>query len=100
MSNLNPNRSPSHDDPPAPAFQSEGDTPDSQIWKADELAILRSHILGYRGAGRKKKAAYVVTAVIPQIKATWNGRYDRKSLKKDQAIKKEWSKKKDVSSVR
>ena len=99
MSNQNLNRSPSHDGP-APAFQTEGDTPDSQIWKADELVILRSHILGYRGAGRKKKVAYVVAEVIPQIKATWNGRYDRKTLRKEEAIKKEWTKKKEVSSAR
>ena len=96
MSDVNLNRSPSHDDP-APTFQSNGDTPDSRIWKADEDAILRSHILGYRGAGRKKKAAYVVEMVIPPIKATWNGRYDRKNMKKDRSIQKEWNKKKEVS---
>ena len=99
MTELNANHSPSNEDP-VPAFQSQGDSPDSQIWKADELAILRSHIQGYRGSARKKKAVYVVKEVIPQIKATWKGRYDKRSLKKDPQLKKEWDKKKEVISAK
>jgi len=97
MTDLNPNRSPRNDELP-PAIQLEGDTPDSQIWKASEITILQSHIRGYRGAGRKKKASYIVTVVIPQIKKAWNGRYARKELKKDRALQKEWDKKKKVNT--
>jgi len=99
MTDLTPNRSPSHDEPP-PAVELEGDSPDSQIWKADENAILKSHIQGYRAAGRKKKATYVMNKVVPEIRATWNGRYDKKELKKDRTVKKEWDKKKQVINAK
>ena len=95
MADLTPNRSPSHDEPP-PAFPVKGDSPDSQIWKADENAILKSHIQGYRGAARKKKAPYIMKNVVPEIRATWKGRYDKKELRKDRNMKKEWDKKKQV----
>jgi len=69
MADPTPNRSPGLEEPPA-AFQVEGDTPGSQIWTTEEKTILRSHIEGYRLAGRQKKSAYVVKEVIPQIKAS------------------------------
>ena len=96
MADPTPNRSPGLEEPPA-AFQVEGDTPGSQIWTTEEKTILRSHVEGYRSAGRQKKSAYVVKEVIPQIKASWRGRYDKKRLKNNRALKKEWDKKKDVS---
>jgi len=95
MTDLTPNRSSSHDEPP-PSVQLEGDSPESQIWKADENAILKSHIQGYRAAGHRKKAPYVMNNVVPEIRATWNGRYDRKELKKNRMVKQEWDKKKQV----
>ena len=97
MTDLNANRSPSHDDP-SPAFQFEGDTPDSEIWTAVEKAILRKHVPGYRSAAFKTKTRYVQRVVIPEIKGTWNGRYAKKAMKKDSAIQKEWDKKKNVSN--
>jgi len=99
MAELNPNRSSSHDEP-TPALQLGGDTPDSEIWKASELAILRSHVRGYRGAPSKQKANYILTVVITEIKNAWNNRYARKKLKKDAALQKEWDKKKRVNTLK
>jgi len=99
MTELNPNRSPSHDEPPL-AFQLASDTPDSQVWKASERAVLHSHVQGYRGAASKQKANYIVTKVVPDIKKVWNKRYTRKNLKKDAALQKEWDKKKKVNAVK
>lgn len=86
-----------HEETPPLAFDFNNDTPDSQIWTSQEKTILKSHIEGYRSALRKTKSAYVVAKVIPEIKASWHGRFDRKKLKKDREVNKEWAKKKDVS---
>ncbi|KAF8952544.1 hypothetical protein BDZ97DRAFT_1768397 [Flammula alnicola] len=59
------------------------------IWTAKEKMILKAHLEGYRGAPRKTNRS--------EIKETWKGRYDKKNMKKDRAIKKEWEKKKYVS---
>jgi len=98
MTDLNANRSPSHDDP-SPAFEFGGDKRDSEIWTAAEIAILRSHVQGYRAAAHKKKTTYVQKVVILEIKAAWNGRYARKRMKKDSSIQEEWDKKKNVSNT-
>lgn len=73
------------------------DTPDSQIWTSEEKSILKSHVEGYRAAPRKTKSSYVAVKVIPEIKRCWKGRYDKKRLKDDRDLKKEWDKKKNVS---
>jgi len=99
MTELNANHSPSHDEPP-PAFQVASDIPDSQIWKASERAVLLSHVDGYRGAARKKKASYILRNVLDDIKKIWNKRYARKNLKKDAAVQKEWDKKKKVITLK
>jgi hypothetical protein len=83
-----------------PPLEFNKDTPDSQIWTSEEKRILKSHVDGYRGAERKTKSVYVVVKVIPDIKHSWNGQYDKKELKKDRSLKKEWDKKKDVSDQR
>lgn len=85
----------SNNSTPAP-FQGNDDSPESQIWTAEERRILKFHVEGYRNALRKTKAAYVAKTVIPEIKSSWKGRYDKKNLKKDKGLKKEWDKKKDV----
>jgi hypothetical protein len=87
---------PSLDDEPVPAFDFDKNTPEYRIWKVEEKIILRSHIEGYRGAPRKKKSTYIAEKVIPEIKACWDGRYDKKKLKKDKELRKEWDKKKQV----
>ena len=97
MAEINPTGSPSPAEPSL-AFQPDGDTPDSQIWKASEKAILQSHIQGYRGAPSKQKSSYIIREVIPEIKKDWNNRYMRKKLKKDPALQKEWDKKKKVNT--
>jgi len=84
------------DEEPVPAFDFDKNTPEYRIWKVEEKVILRSHIQGYRGAPRKKKARYIAEKVIPEIKACWDGRYDKKKLKKDKELRKEWDKKKQV----
>ena len=99
MTELNTNRSPSHDEPP-PAFQVASDIPDSQIWKASERAVLLSHVDGYRGAACKRKASYILRNVLDDIKKIWNKRYSRKNLKKDAAVQKEWDKKKKVNTLK
>jgi len=96
MAELNPT---THDEPP-PAIQLASNTPDSEIWKASESAILRSHVRGYRGAPSKQKAKYILTVVITEIKKDWNNRYARKKLKKDPALQKEWDNKKRVNTLK
>jgi len=82
---------------PSPAaFEGNDATADSQIWTAEEKRILKSHIAGYRSAPRKTKSCYVAQKVIPEIKNSWLGRYNKKKLKKEPMVKKEWDKKKDV----
>jgi hypothetical protein len=97
MTKSNTNCSPSHDESP-PALQLGGDTPDSQIWKVSERAVLLSHVEGYRGAKSKQKASYILREVLDDIKKVWNKRYSRKNLKKDAALQKEWDKKKKVNT--
>lgn len=97
MTDPTPNPSSSQDEPQL-EYGFEEDTPEFQIWKAEEKAILRSHVEGYRGSPRKTKSAYVAQQVLPQIKACWNGRYDKRNLKKDKSVRKEWEKKKEVCS--
>ncbi|KAF8955816.1 hypothetical protein BDZ97DRAFT_1926279 [Flammula alnicola] len=98
MTEPTPNESSGNlNDDGAVAFEFDNDTPDSQIWTAKEKMILKAHLEGYRGAPRKTKSSYVATTVVPEIKETWKGRYDKKNMKKDRAIKKEWEKKKYVS---
>src|SRR6266446_8056177 len=99
MTKLNTNRSPSHDEPP-PAFQVASDIPDSQIWKANERAVLLSHVDGYQGAAHKKKASYILRNVLDDIKKIWNKQYSRKNLKKDAVVQKEWDKKKKVITLK
>jgi hypothetical protein len=95
MTEPTPNPSSSQDEP-QPAFGFEDDTAEFQIWKAEERTILRSHVEGYRGSARKTKATYVAQQVLPKIKACWNGRYDKRNLKRDKSLRKEWEKKKEV----
>ena len=99
MTELNANRSPSHDEPP-PAFQLAGDIPDCQIWKVNERAVLLSHVAGYQAAASKMKANYILRNVLDDIKKIWNKRYSRKNLKKDAAVQKEWDKKKKVNTLK
>lgn len=87
---------PSVQDEPGAAFDFDKNTAEYRIWKVEEKIILKSHIEGYRGAPRKKKSIYVAEKVVPEIKACWNGRYDKKKLKKDKELRKEWEKKKQV----
>lgn len=95
MTDRNEDTSGSKESTPALAFSK--DTPDSQIWTAEEKRVLQSHIEGYRAAPRKTKSSYVVGKVIPEIKKCWKGRYDKKKTKSDRDLKKEWDKKKNVS---
>jgi len=86
-------------DPPA-AFNFENDIAHRRIWKVEENTILQSHIEGYRSAPKNNKAKYVAKKVLPAIKACWNGRYDKKKFKNDEALRKEWEKKKVVRVLR
>lgn len=90
MTEPTPTPSSNVDDDPATAEV------DNQIWTPEEKVILKSHVDGYRSALRNLKAKFVVAQVIPKIKVYWKGRYDRKKLKKDRELKKEWNKKKEV----
>ena len=94
MTDITP--SPSIHGEPVPAFDFDKNTAEYRIWKVEEKIVLKSHIEGYRGALRKKKSIYVAEKVVPEIKACWNGRYDKKKLKKDKELRKEWEKKKQV----
>jgi len=90
MSNLTSNP-PRSQDEPADANEN------SRIWTPEEKAILRSHIEGYHSSPKNFKAKYVAKKVIPEIKACWRGRYDKKKLKSDEGVRKEWEKKKEVT---
>ncbi len=71
---------------------------DNQIWTPEEKLILKAHVEGYRGTPRRSKAKFVVAEVIPKIKGYWKRRYDRKKLRNNGELKKEWTKKKEVIS--
>ncbi len=71
-------------------------TSPSAIWTAEEKAILKDSIAGYRNATKKLKGAYIVQTVIPKVKASWKGRYGKRNMARDPVAKGEWAKKKKV----
>jgi len=88
-----PNPPPNIEESPASNLQL-----DNQIWMKEEKEILKSHAEGYWAVASKTKLKFVIDKVIPKFKAYWKGRYAGKKLKKDNDLKKEWAKKKDVFS--
>ena len=72
----------------------------SAIWTAEERAVLKESIDGYRTAPQKLKAAYIVQKVIPKIKEIWGGRYGKRNMARDPGAKGEWAKKKKFRLIR